>query len=167
MSRSSLFTVCLLAGAALLCAGCELPRGPLRWDPVHLDRLNILPHGELHVPGPFCVTEDCHDHCPRECANEPQGYPGHSHSGGDSPDHGDPSPRGPRLTQHHHAVPLAGPGVDAPWPKFHPVPTRPVFESRCLPPPEAAVPPQQLQPLPQLQPSQTPLLPQPQYLPQE
>lgn len=43
------------------------------------------------------------------------------------------------MTRHHHAVPLAGPGIDAPWPKFHPVPTRPVFEQQCLfPVPETA-----------------------------
>jgi len=49
------------------------------------------------------------------------------------------APNDPRLTRHHHAVPLAGPGVNAPWPKFHPVPTRPVFEPQCLVPvPETA-----------------------------
>ena len=160
MPRSSRFTVCLLASAALLCAGCELPHGPLRWDPVHLDRLNILPHGELHAPGPFCVTDDCEDRSSRECSPQPPAHEGHArgHRGESS---GEP-PRGPRLMQHHHAVPLAGPGVDAPWPKFHPVPTRPVFESRCLPPPEAAIPQPPAQELPP-----QPLPPQPQYSPQE
>ncbi len=167
MPRSSRFTVCLLASAALLCAGCELPRGPLRWDPVHLDRLDILPHGELHAPGPFCVTDDCEDRNAQECASDPHDYQGHARGHHDASIPGEP-PRGPRLTQHHHAVPLAGPGVDAPWPKFHPVPTRPVFESRCLPPPETAapLPQQQFQPLPQIQAPQTPLPPQPQFLPE-
>src|SRR5690349_9346312 len=107
MPRFPRFTVCLLASAALLCAGCELPHGPLRWDPVHLERLNILPHGELHAPGPFCVTDDCDDRGPRECADGR-----YAHEGPPS-ERGVPSSAasGPRLTHHHHAVPLAGPGV--------------------------------------------------------
>lgn len=123
MRRSPLLSVTFLANAALLCAGCELPHGPLRWDPVHF---NILPRGELHAPGPFQLTDDCEEPCPRECASEPQPVKGSAPQ--------ESAPRSPRLTHHHEAVPLAGPGVNAPWPKFHPVPTRPVFEPQCLVP---------------------------------
>ncbi len=123
MRRSPFLSAILLASAALLCAGCELPHGPLRWDPVKLD---ILPRGELHAPGPFQLTDDCEEQRPRECASEPPPAEGHAPPGHD--------PREPRLTRHHQAVPLAGPGVNAPWPKFHPVPTRPVFEPQCLVP---------------------------------
>jgi len=123
MRRSTLFSVSLFASAALLCAGCELPHGPLRWDPV---QLNLLPRGELHAPGPFQLSEDCEDHDSAECAKQPHAHESNSQHVAD--------PRGPRLTHHHHAVPLAGPGVNAPWPKFHPVPTRPVFETQCLVP---------------------------------
>ncbi len=109
-----------MVGAALLCAGCELPHGPLRWDPVQID---LLKHN------PFHEDDNCCDEGSPACAHEPQGYEPDSQGTGEAPY----SPRGPRLPQHHQAVPLAGPGINAPWPKFHPVPTRPVFEPRCLP----------------------------------
>lgn len=126
MLRPSLFSVSLLTVAAVCCAGCELPHGPLRWDPLGS---KLLPHGQLHAPGPFCLADSCEDDLAtsacRDSAQAPVAGP----------------PGGPRFAQHHQAVPLAGPGIDAPWPKFHPVPTRPVFEPHCLPPAEAAPPP--------------------------
>jgi hypothetical protein len=149
MLRSSLFSVWLLAGAALLCAGCELPHGPLRWEQVHLDRLNILPHGKLNMPGPFCVTDDCEENASRDCTAGPPAYAGHPADAGTAQE-----PRGPRLMQHHHAVPLAGAGIDAPWPKFHPVPTRPVYEPHCLNPAEATLPQQIVPPQPLLLPQE-------------
>jgi hypothetical protein len=88
--------------------------------------MNFLPRGELHAPGPFQVTDDCEARDAAECQGEPPPHAAHAPPNGD--------PREPRLTRHHHAVPLAGPGVNAPWPKFHPVPTRPVFEPQCLSP---------------------------------
>lgn len=137
MPRSARLSVALLSFAVLCCAGCELPHGPLRWDPVHLDwhHLDLLPRGELHAPGPFQITDDCEEHAPAQCHADPaqrELYPS-------ADDPRAAVPHDPRLTRHHHAVPLAGPGVNAPWPKFHPVPTRPAFESQCLVPvPESA-----------------------------
>jgi hypothetical protein len=129
-------SVALLSLAAMCCAGCELPHGPLRWDPVDWHHMPLLPRGELQAPGPFQVTDDCEDHPAPSCQQQPHPAEVYDKYGYDK--YGT-EPRGPRLTHHHHAVPLAGPGIDAPWPKFHPVPTRPVFESQCLVPvPESA-----------------------------
>ena len=115
----------LLAIAALCCAGCELPHGPLRWDPVHV--------------GIFCRTVNCtrpvRFDLTRRLRRSSRGQmPARATTSPTGMLRKQPAPRDPRLTRHHHAVPLAGPGIDAPWPKFHPVPTRPVFEPQCLVP---------------------------------
>jgi hypothetical protein len=101
----------LIAVLLLACAGCELPHGPIVWEPMHRGILNHRGRQSGYAqddvcppPAPAMTTEPA----PITAGKEPHGM---------------------------KQLPPTGPGVQAPWPRYHPVPTRPVFE---------ASPPQQL-----------------------
>jgi len=93
-----------MIAAGWLCvfaAGCELPRGPISPVPWRESRwFNPLRHQRA-----LAESGDCQD-----CQAEPMDSAALEASAHEPP---------------HHAN-----RVDSPWPKYHPVPTRPTFEPR-------------------------------------
>ncbi|MDX1964472.1 MAG: hypothetical protein SFX18_15070 [Pirellulales bacterium] len=118
-----------LCGASLWICGCELPRGPISPVPWWRSWRQAPPVGPLpdsqaglaDAPGePNRMTGDCQIRNRKarcaDCAQHPPGYT----SANNAPLNAVPPPP-PEFTPH---------GVQPPWPRYHPVPTRPVFESR-------------------------------------
>ncbi|MGC4005185.1 MAG: hypothetical protein QM811_19530 [Pirellulales bacterium] len=111
MSRGTQLFASLFAGMVMLACGCELPHGPITWRPG--EHFETLFHHDRQI-APGYDADDPASYQPCDC--------------------GAAGPCHPRRAHHlaRHDVLTAGPQLNAPWPKYHPVPTKPVFEPRGL-----------------------------------